>query len=209
MKRSPISWLPRGCGSIGRGRSLAWRAIAGLPCVLLWLACVGAPAAWAATRPPQWAAALLACRQIPRNAARLACFDRRSAALAGRLAKGSIPRSAARPAARGASVTSAHPDLSPRRTFGLAPAQIEAREAAVVKLPRQLTHIASRIVALQRLADGREIFTLANHQVWAQIDAEGGLFARVGDVVTISRGWLGSYLLSLPSHRSCKVTRIR
>ena len=125
------------------------------------------------------------------------------------LAKGSIPRTADRPAAPVASAASAHPDLSPRRTFGLAPAQIEAREAALVKLPRQLKHISSRIVALQRTADDREIFTLANHQIWAQVDADGGLFARVGDLVTISRGWFGSYLLSLPSHRSCKVTRIR
>ncbi len=78
-----------------------------------------------------------------------------------------------------------------------------------MKLPRQLKHVTSRIVVLQRTADDRDIFTLANHQVWAQLNAGGGLFARVGDVVTISRGWLGSYLLSLPSRRSCKVTRIR
>jgi hypothetical protein len=108
-----------------------------------------------------------------------------------------------------ASAASLDPDLSPGRTFGLAPAQIAAREAAVVKLPQQLKRITSHIVALERTADDREIFTLANHQVWAQLNAGGGLFARVGDAVTISRGWLGSYLLSLPSRRSCKVMRIR
>ena len=91
----------------------------------------------------------------------------------------------------------------------MAPGQIAAREAAVVKLPRQLNRIVSRIAVLQRTADDRKIFTLANHQVWEQLNAGGGLFARVGDVMTISRGWLGSYLLSLPSRRSCKVTRIR
>ena len=129
--------------------------------------------------------------------------------LARMLAKGPAPRTADRPAASVVSAVTANPDLSPRRTFGLAPAQIAAREAEVVKLPRQLKHITSRIVALERTADGREIFALANHQVWAQLNTGGELFSRVGDVVTISRGWLGSYLLSLPSHRSCKVTRIR
>jgi hypothetical protein len=178
--------------------------------VLVGLACVGSSAAWASTRPPpRWAAALLACRRIPHDAARLACFDRQSATLDGMLAKGPAPRVADRASAPANSAVSAHLDLNPRRTFGLAPAQIAAREAAVVKLPPQLKHITSRIVAMQRTADDRVIFTLANHQVWAQINSRGGLFAQVGDVVTISRGWLGSYLLSLPSRRSCKVTRIR
>jgi hypothetical protein len=125
------------------------------------------------------------------------------------LASGPAPITAARPAAPVAAAASVAPDLSPGRTFGLAPAQIAAREAAVVKLPQQLKRITSRIVALERTADDREIFTLANHQVWAQLNSGGGLFARVGDVVAISRGWLGSYLLSLPSRRSCKVMRIR
>ena len=177
-----------------------------MPWVLVGLACIGSSAAWASPRPPpRWAAALLACRRIPHNAARLACFDRESATLA----KGAAPPAVDRPAVPVASAASVDPDLSPSRTFGLAPAQIAAREAAVVKLPRQLKHVTSRIVVLQRTADDRDIFTLANHQVWAQLNAGGGLFARVGDVVTISRGWLGSYLLSLPSRRSCKVTRIR
>ncbi|MGC8518827.1 MAG: hypothetical protein ACP5P4_09910 [Steroidobacteraceae bacterium] len=181
-----------------------------MPWFLVGLACVGSSAAWASTRPPpRWAAALLACRRVSHDAARLACFDRQSAALAGMLAKGAALRPADHPAAPVASAAGAPPDLSPSRTFGLAPAQIAAREAAVAKLPRQLKHIVSRIVVLQRTADDRDIFTLANHQVWAQLNAGGGLFARVGDVVTISRGWLGSYLLSLPSRRSCKVTRIR
>ena len=184
--------------------------MAAVPWVLLGLACIGSSVAWASTRPSsRWADALLACRRIPHSAARLACFDRQSALLAGMLAKRPVPGSAERPAASVASAASTDPDLSPGRTFGLAPAQIEAREAVVVKLPQQLNRITSRIVALERTADGREIFTLSNHQVWAQLNAGGGLFARVGDVVTISRGWLGSYLLSLPSRRSCKVTRIR
>lgn len=139
--------------------------------------------------------ALLACRKIAASPARLSCFDRESAALA---AAASAPAASA----------STH-GLSPQQTFGLAPMQVAARAQAIERLPRQLDRLSAHITALGRAADGREIFTLDNHQIWAQLVPDGGLAARTGDAVTISRGWLGSYWLSLPSRQGCKVTRMR
>lgn len=96
------------------------------------------------------------------------------------------------------------------QTFGLAPLQIAARQAAAERLPQQVNHITARVAGLSRAADGREIFTLSNHEVWVQLEAGSRSHGRVGDAVRISRGWLGSYWLSLKSRRwGCKVTRIR
>jgi hypothetical protein len=137
--------------------------------------------------------ALLACRTIEVSAARLQCFDRESAALAAQ-------RNTARP----------NPALSPRQTFGLAPMAVAARAEAAAHAPKPLDSLTARIASVGKAADGREIFTLVNHQVWVQLVADGHwLDARPGETVTISRGWLGSYRLSLPSRRGFKVTRLR
>lgn len=141
--------------------------------------------------------ALLACRKIAAGAARLACFDRESGALAAQ------PRASERPAAP-------NPQLNPRETFGLAPLQVAARAEAAAHAPKQLGSLTARISSVARAADGREIFTLDNHQVWVQLLADGDwLDASTGQQVTVARGWLDSYWLRLSSHRGLKVTRVR
>jgi hypothetical protein len=137
--------------------------------------------------------ALLACRKIDAGAARLACFDRESAALAER-------GSPAKP----------HASLGSRETFGLAPLEVAARAEAAAHAPKPLDTMAAHITSIARAADGREIFVLDNSQVWVQLTADGNwLEARTGEQVNISRGWLDSYWLSLSGHRGFKVTRVR
>ena len=136
--------------------------------------------------------ALLACRGIAASAARLACFDRESAALA-------APSTA--PAPR---------SLDPRETFGLAPMTVAARAEAAAHAPKALDSLTVHIASVTKAADGREIFTLDNHQIWVQLIADGTwLDTKPGEQVTISRGWLGSYWLRLSSKRGFKVTRVR
>lgn len=163
---------------------------------------------------------VLACRRIASNAARLACFDRQSAAIAAQMATvadrspppSAPPAIAARPAAPGVAVAGAatiHGSaLDPVQTFGLAEGQILAREEAAQRAPRPLEHIEAHIVGLAGMADGREIFTLDNNQVWAELEPDGDLYAKPGETVEISRGWLGSYMLKVKSRRSSKVTRL-
>jgi hypothetical protein len=166
---------------------------------------------------------LLACRKITSGAPRLACFDRESAALAEHPTTAAGVRSAAAGSpASASSATGGNGALSgaavshgsaldPLQTFGLPPAKILAREEAAQRAPRPLDHIEAHIVALAAAPDGREIFTLDNHQVWRQLEPDGNLYIdiKLGEAVEISRGWLGSYSLSSKSHRSCKVTRLR
>lgn len=141
--------------------------------------------------------ALLACRKIAAGAARLACFDRESGALA---AQRSAPGPHAAP----------NPRLNPRETFGLAPLQVAERAEAAAHAPKSLDSLTARITSVTKAADGREIFTLDNHQVWVQLLADGDwLDASTGEQVEISRGWLDSYWLGLPSRRGFKVTRVR
>lgn len=163
---------------------------------------------------------LLACRKIASNTARLACFDRQSAAIAAQMvpiAGRSPPASApsatvVQPATLGVAVagaTTTHGSaLDPVQTFGLPEGQILAREEAAQRAPRPLQHIEARIVGLAGMGDGREIFTLDNNQVWAELEPDGDLYAKPGETVEISRGWLGSYMLRVKSRRTSKVTRL-
>lgn len=163
-------------------------------------------AAWISPARAAGLNALLACRKVAARDARLACFDRESATLArvpSVTAAHADVRSVATPAAASA------PPLNPQQTFGLPPMQVVEREQAAEHLPRQLARLNAHIAAVGRAGDGRQIFTLDNDQVWAQLEPDENLSAKAGDAVTISRGWLSSYWLSLRSREGCKVTRLR
>jgi len=162
---------------------------------------------------------LLACRRIEASAARLACFDRESGALAMQLSGAPAAPQPAAPAAPqpqpAAPIAQQAPaasqaQLNPRETFGFAPQQIAEQAEAAMHAPKPLESLTVNISGITKGADGREIFVLDNHQVWVQLEANGDwLDVHPGEQVTISRGWLGSFRLSLPSHRGFKVTRVR
>jgi hypothetical protein len=134
-------------------------------------------------------AQLLACRSVPDDAARLACFDRESAPLA------------ARPAA---------PVLSPEQKFGLGAAAVASKEAELGRPPEpEAAAVEAQLVAVTAGADGRFVFALDNGQAWRQLLPGSDLLLHVGDKVAIARGAFGSFVLRTPTTRSCKVTRIR
>jgi hypothetical protein len=167
-------------------------------------------------------AALLACRSINDSAARLACFDRETAALASAPAA-SIAAATAAPAAPPASAAPVesqaaaappapeHPAhaLDAQQSFGLSGSAIAANEEAAGARPAKIAKIESRVVGLSLTGNGRTVFTLENSQVWRQLESDGDMLAKLNDVATISRGLLGSYWLQLKSGRGCKVMRMR
>jgi hypothetical protein len=177
--------------------------------------------------PPCFAAeplaSVLACRAIADSGARLACFDRETAALASAPALSSAaapvaptasapaaaPESNAAPAIASAAPRSAAPVLDAQQSFGLSGSAMAANEEAVPARPAKLAKIEGRIVALALTGNGRTLFTLDNTQVWRQLESEADMLAKLGDSATISRGLLGSYWLQLKSGRGCKVTRVR
>ncbi len=138
-------------------------------------------------------AGVLACRAIADSAARLACFDRETAALA------SVP----------ASSSVAAPVRGAQQSFGVSGSAIAASKEAVGARPTELAKLEGQIVALALTGNGRTLFTLDNKQVWRQLESDGDVLAKLGDSATISHGVLGSYWLQLNSGRDCKVTRVR
>jgi hypothetical protein len=161
-----------------------------LACIVCALPCVAADPL----------APVLACRSISDSAARLACFDRETAALA------SVP--AASLAAAPPAPEHPPPALDAQQSFGLSGSAIAANEEAAGARPAKVAKIESRIVGLSLTGNGRTVFTLENSQMWRQVESDGDMLAKLSDVATISRGLLGSYWLQLKSGRGCKVTRI-
>jgi hypothetical protein len=199
-----------------------------LGCLAGWLGCA-LPCAAAAPLD-----GLLACRALTDSAARLACFDRETAALAAAPAPplaAVTPNPAAAAAAPAAPATAATqgavapqsgstdaiaappahaaPVLDAQQSFGLSGSAIAAHEEAAGTRPQKLAKLEARVVALALAGNGRTVFTLDNTQVWQQIESSGDMLAKLGDSATISRGLLGSYWLQLKNGRGCKVTRLR
>jgi hypothetical protein len=160
---------------------------------------------------------LLACRTLTDPAARLACFDRETAALATATAPpvAATSPSAAAPQSNTASApatpaaSQAAPVLDAQQSFGLSGSVLAAREEAAGGRSQKLAKIEARVVALALTGNGRTLFTLDNTQVWQQLASDGDMLAKLGDSATISRGLLGSYWLQLKNGRGCKVTRVR
>ena len=190
----------------------------------LLLACLACSLPCAAVEP---LAGLLACRALTDPAARLACFDRETAALAATpapapptaangsavaAASAAVPQAPAAPASQPTALAAAPahtaPVLDAQQSFGLSGSAVAAHEEAAGARPKKLEKIDARVVALALAGNGRTLFTLDNTQVWEQIESGGDMLAKLGDSATISRGLLGSYWLQLKNGRGCKVTRL-
>jgi hypothetical protein len=159
---------------------------------LVWLACA---CAYATTcQSADALGPLLACRAIAEEPARLACFDRESAALT---------------AAPAAPVKSAPSPAEAKQNFGLPDTVVAKKEVAAGTRAADASNIDAHIAALSVAGNGRSVFTLDNGQIWLQLLTEGDLLLKPGDVVKISRAAFNSYWLQTQSGRGCKVTRIR
>jgi len=168
------------------------------------------------------AGALQACASIAEDAARLACYDR----LAGRVASQAVgqvtaPASPgavhvpAQPAAAAsaspaaptpptqAAATSVPPSAAaaplPKESFGLYAAEHPKPAAAAA--------LEAAVVALGTSPNGRMTVTLEGGAVWELQEPDNVL--AVGELVTITRASLGSYLMQTPTHRTHRVRRLR
>lgn len=78
--------------------------------------------------------------------------------------------------------------------------------------PKEIDEIKATITQVEFSQNNRFIVTLDNGQVWRQIEADStkARFRKSGEAVTISRGVLGSYNLTLDEHAVLyKVRRLR
>jgi hypothetical protein len=189
--------------------------------VLPALACAAQPAA----APPS-SQALAACANVTDSSERLACYDR----LAGR---GAAPASSAAPAqparAPGGAAAAAVPAPAPSPT--LAPSTTPGSPPPVTPTPAgaaapplsspqsfglySAEHpkvavsqtLEARVLALGRSKDDRRTVSLEGGARWELLD-DGDALLAVGDMITIKRAALGSYLMYTPTKRAHRVRRL-
>lgn len=136
------------------------------------------------------AAPFLACMEQKDDARRLACFDAAAA------------HAKAQPAT--AAAVAATPPLSKEERFGLRGELKQEKAPELAELPE----LTAKVTKVSTRPHGELIVALDNGQVWYEIQAYSGLRVKVGDVVTIKSGALGSYSL-VANGRSGKVTRAK
>lgn len=177
-----------------QGRTILRSSTSALTCGLLVLAATTSPVGAAATASPQQ------CAQIGDDASRLACYDRIFRGAAAPAASGEAAAAAAGVAVAGAAAS------DPQDDFGLTDAAKRARdpEKAKVEMPESVT---DKVAAVGHKPTGELVVTLANGQVWLQIDSDSRARVGVGQTVTIKKASLGSYLLVGPDNRATRVRR--
>lgn len=153
----------------------------------------------AAAQVPGRLAPLAACRAITQDAARLACFDRESAALAQAAQGGEIAvvdRDELRRTRRGLfgfSVPSL-PFFAGDRSASDQPEQIESRLTSVVPIGRNRYRM--------RIAEG--------NAVWENIEGPSRLETpAVGQPIVIKKGAMGSYFLRINGQIGVKGIRVK
>jgi hypothetical protein len=126
------------------------------------------------------------CSQIADREQRLACFD------------SFYPKGSQTPlpvlASHAVAAQGATDGTAPEHLFGL---NDEVRRARGERLESDAApeQIQSALAGLEPLGPGRLRLTLANGQVWDQVEAVPSFQPRAGDPITVRQASLGSYLL--------------
>lgn len=151
--------------------------------ILLQLFAIGISAEEAAAR-------LHACRSEPDIARRVECYDREvDAQLAQVRSEPVAPQ-------------------SPADRFGYGDVR-EREERAAELSGRAPSELRATVVEVSKRSNGRHVITLDNGQVWGETSHEAAFRVSVGEEIRVSRAALGTFLLSTPSNRSTRVSRIR
>jgi type VI secretion system protein VasI len=137
---------------------------------------------------------LQSCAAIAADTQRLACFDRLAAQSAAGKASGAVAAGA--PATAAAAAALAPPPAPP--PFGLRAAENPA--------PLE-QEISAKVTGFGRHSDGKPTVALEGNGLWELDDTDPLL--GVGDLVTIKRSALGSFMLTTPTKRTHRVRRLR
>jgi hypothetical protein len=153
------------------------------------------------------AAAVNACRAEADDARRLACYDR----AVGR-ANGNAPAAAPAAAATAATAPAPAPAPAPAQTedsFGRERQLAHEEDQKRAEATRAVGELLATIVGLEKRMDGLMTFTLDNGQVWRQVRPDSLFSIKQGDAIRIQPGSLGSFILSGPTKKSTRVTRVK
>jgi hypothetical protein len=127
------------------------------------------------------------CMPIADDAERVACYDR------------ALGRRSSAAAAQAAPA----PSAAASEEFGLSEQARREREGVDLA-----DSIDGTVAAVGRNTANRQVVTLHNGQVWVQAEATTRVRLKAGDVVTIKRAAMGSYILAKPNHGAMRVKRL-
>lgn len=184
---------------------------------------LGAATTQAAESSNSAASAFIKCARIASDGQRLLCYDRLATELIelGLTSRGGLPAASA-PAASPAEATAS----APSATAATPAAQEAAQEAAPqttaaassvdkfgserVEDDANLKKIQSRYVGEFTGWDGKTRFELENGQVWEQAESGRWSHRAMNPMITIKRGFLGSYILTVDEYNtSVRVKRLK
>jgi len=159
-------------------------------------------------------AAVRACRAETDDARRLACYDRvTDGARAAAPTAAATPKSAAPVAAAAApSAPAAAPvaaAASAEDNFGRERQVAAEEQKRQQDAARSLGELEASVTGIETRMDGLMTFTLDNGQVWRQNTPDSKFHLKEGDRVKIQPGSLKSFILSGPSKKSTRVTRVK
>ena len=159
---------------------------------------------------------LRACRSQADDARRLACYDRvagraESAAAAQAAApSASQPAAAPKPAPVAAAATVAAPAASTAEdNFGRERAMAAEEDKRRAAESHAIGELSALVMDIDKRGDGLMTITLDNGQVWRQNTPDSKFRLKTGDRVRIQPGSLNSFILSGPSNRSTRVSRVK
>ena len=158
------------------------------------------------------------CRALADDAQRLACYDRAAGRI---LAQTSAPEAAtaAAPAAAAsaAATVAATPVATPAAASTAGTTDNFGRErvlaAEEAKRQQQETNdigeLSATVTDIDTRMDGLMTITLDNGQVWRQTRPDSMFRLKSGDRIQIQPGAMKSFILSGPSNRSTRVSRVQ
>lgn len=162
-------------------------AIAAMTAVaMLWTT---APPAVAQDAPatPQALEAVYACANQTDQAARLACYDSAVAALRGAQTSGEV-----------VAIDRGNVERMQRDSFGFNLPSLGNLLPQVGHDDNVVDRVETTVARMTLSGTGRTTFRMEDGQVWTQVDPERVYNVRVGDVVTIRRAAMGSFMISSP-----------
>jgi hypothetical protein len=151
--------------------------------------------------PPDMVVEMRACATEQDDSRRLVCYDRAVRRTPNAPLNTVAPQPQAQPVAAGPAAVAVA-----EQQFGMN-LQLARKQGGAEAGPR-LKDIHARVIAVSRKLHGEPVVTLENGQVWQAAQGEVAAVLKVGDVVTIWAGVLGSYHLSV-GHDSMRVTRVQ
>lgn len=133
-------------------------------------------------------AALKACRAEADDSRRLACYDREMDR-----AQAVIPPV----------------ELTAEESFGREGAMTREEADRKEQESRALGELQAKVTEIWTRSDGLMVVTLDNGQVWKQNRPDSFFRLKAGDTVTIQPAAMNSFLMSGPSKRSTRVSRLK